>query len=71
MDDASVVFSLGYVESWIEKAVQAQPLLENGDTALGHLKILEDALVELRRNRNTVKAIIQNVKGQIDAANVL
>ena len=69
MDDAAVVLSLGQVEGWIEK-VAAEFSLEAG-TVLGHLKVVENALVEMRRNRNTMKEIIRNVKGQIDAANVL
>lgn len=70
MDDASVALSLGQVEGWIEKVGNIYPDVETS-VVLGHLKVVENALLELRRNRNTVKEIIRTVKGQIDAANVL
>jgi sulfur relay (sulfurtransferase) DsrC/TusE family protein len=68
-DNNAVVYSLGFVESWIEKAADniAKDLtVSNTEAALGHLKIVEEAFHEYRRTVDTMRAVLQDLKRRVD-----
>lgn len=72
MNDMSVVFSIGHVEGWVNKVIELHPeLAELGAGTLLHLKTVEDAYHELRRNQDLYKKLIGDIKGKVDAANAL
>ena len=68
-DDMAVQFSFGHVEAWIVKAAalaRADEDLTQG--TLAHLKIIQDAYTEYRRNISILRGVIREMKGKLDAA---
>ena len=66
-DDMAVTFSIGHLEGWIEKVGQIEGI-NNADGALAHLKIVEAAYNEYRRNISTLRNVIREMKGKLDAS---
>lgn len=74
MDNNAVVWSLGFVESWIEKAsdlANKDLTVANAQAALEHLSIIEAAFHEMRRKNDSFRNMIQNLKAGIEAASLL
>lgn len=61
MDNNAVVYSLDFIEDWLEKSIE-----NNVETALQHLKIIEDAFHENRRSLETLRTLLKNLKTQVD-----
>lgn len=68
-DTNAVVYSLGFVETWIETAeslTNENRTVNNTDIALAHLRIVEDALHEYRHTIETMRALLRDLKTRVD-----
>jgi len=65
-DNNSVMFSIGHLEGWIGQAGQMGA--NNAETALAHLKIVEEAYKEQIITLRTFRKVAQEIKGRADAA---
>lgn len=69
-DDKAVMFSIGFLEQWVAQAGELANAI-NTDAALLHLKIVEDAFTEYRRNIGAFRKIVAKVKELVDAASAI
>jgi len=69
VEDRTIAYSIGFIESWIEKISENQTA--NPSNVLEHLKVIENAFVEYRKQNAVLRRAISEVKGRIDAASAL